>query len=73
MEDSPSRTAETPAKDWSAKFKASELKPSRSALAIMMLLFVVPLFGPWYVELPLLALFAVPAYLNKKSGALTKL
>jgi hypothetical protein len=69
MEDRPSRIEEGPAKDWSARFKASELKHLDSRWDVLL---VLPLVGSWCVEL-LVMLFAVLAYLKAKAGGLTKL
>jgi hypothetical protein len=68
MEDRPTRIEAPPAKDWSARFKASELKHPDARWNILL---VLPLVGSWCVEL-LVTLLAVLAYLKAKAGGLTK-
>ena len=52
--------------DGTERFKASEWRPSKFAGGLIALLLIVPLFGPWYLELSLLAVFAGLSYWDLK-------
>jgi hypothetical protein len=52
--------------DGSERFKASELKPSRFGIGLIIILTIVPLVGRWYWDVPVLALLVLANYMQMK-------
>jgi hypothetical protein len=48
------------------RFQARQWRPSKLAVILIALQLIAPLFGPWYLFLPFLALFAGLSYWDLK-------